>query len=225
MAGFTSSGASLRHGDFTFGSCCFPWGSAELPPLITLNVSSQAVGPDTMTLSPSDLEYGVRASPTIMELAENSLSTLRVPDWRGHITVVIPNWVNLPFRYIELLVENVCGVPSPNAHDIANANWYEVLKFCFWLGNINPFQLYLATQPLTELPAIFAGVANIVGINDPVTIRVTKCIAGHYNQFEYVLTEKIEDMWPAPHVFQGVEIYEALDRLGALPLEIEDLMD
>ena len=102
MAGFTSSGASLRHGDFTFGSNCFPWGSAILPPLITLNVSSQAEGPDPVTLAPSDLKCGVRASPKIKELAENNLDTLLVPGWRGHITMVIPNWLNLPFRYTKL---------------------------------------------------------------------------------------------------------------------------
>ena len=61
MAGFTS--ASFRHGDFTFGSRCLPWGSAKLPLLIQLNVWSQAEGPDTMTLLNSDLEYGVRARP------------------------------------------------------------------------------------------------------------------------------------------------------------------
>ena len=135
------------------------------------------------------------------------------------------NWVNLPFRYAKLLLENVCGASGSDAHEIANANWYEVLKFCFWMGNMNPFQIYLASQPLTDLPTIFAGVANILGINDPVTTRVIKCIAGHYNQWEYVLRNKLEDMWPAPYVFVEVEVYEALDSLGALPLAIEEIMD
>ena len=78
---------------------------------------------------------------------------------------------------------------------------------------------------LDRSPHNFRWGANILGINDPVTTRVIKCIAGHYNQWEYVLRNKLEDMWPAPYVFVGVEVYEAIDSLGALPLAIEEIMD